>query len=290
MDEERVEALGAEPIRADLERAGRDSAAHEELAAFVGRLERQGGAGFFGAYVDTDDRDSDRYLVNIVQGGLGLPDESYYREDKFADDPRGLPGPPGADVRPRLASTDAGPRGAAGLDVETRLAAGHWERAATRDVLKTYNLMALADLQAGRAGLRLGRLGRPRSAPTSDAGRGRRPAAQLRRAPLGGARRDRPRRTGRPGPRSGSSRAAAPYLSSDFVEESFYFYGRTLNGTPELRARWKRGVAFVEGAVGEAVGEEYVARHFPPRAKEMMDELVANLIEAYRRSIAAWTG
>ena len=57
---------------------------------------------------------------------------------------------------------------------------------------------------------------------------------------------------------------AAPYLTDDFVETNFDFYGRTLNGTPELRARWKRGVALVEGAVGEAVGKEYVARHFPP--------------------------
>ena len=62
-------------------------------------------------------------------------------------------------------------------------------------------------------------------------------------------------------------RAAAPYLTDDFVETNFDFYGRTLNGTPELRARWKRGVALVEGAIGEAVGKEYVARHFPPRVQ-----------------------
>ena len=87
-------------------------------------------------------------------------------------------------------------------------------------------------------------------------------------------------------------RAAAPYLSSDLVEENFDFYGRTLGGTPELRARWKRGVALVEGAIGEAVGREYAERHFPPQSKAMMDELVANLIEAYRRSITAldWMG
>ena len=82
-------------------------------------------------------------------------------------------------------------------------------------------------------------------------------------------------------------RSAAPYLTDDFVETNFDFYGRTLNGTPELRARWKRGVALVEGAMGEAVGREYVGRHFPPRAKAQMDDLVAHLLEAYRRSIAA---
>ena len=81
-------------------------------------------------------------------------------------------------------------------------------------------------------------------------------------------------------------RASAAYLTDDFVEANFDFYGRTLNGTPELRARWKRGVALVEGAIGEAVGKEYVARHFPPRSKALMDELVANLLAAYRQSIS----
>jgi endothelin-converting enzyme/putative endopeptidase len=81
-------------------------------------------------------------------------------------------------------------------------------------------------------------------------------------------------------------RSAAPYLSEAFVEANFDFYGRTLNGTPELRARWKRGVALVEGALGEAVGKEYVARHFPPTSKALMDDLVANLLAAYRQSIS----
>ena len=77
----------------------------------------------------------------------------------------------------------------------------------------------------------------------------------------------------------------SPYLSSGFVNENFAFYGTVLAGTPELRERWKRGVALVEGSLGEAVGRLYVERHFSPTAKERMDALVANLIEAYRRSI-----
>ena len=77
----------------------------------------------------------------------------------------------------------------------------------------------------------------------------------------------------------------APYLSSAFVDENFRFYGTVLSGTPQLRERWKRGVALVEGSLGEAVGRIYVDRHFSPVAKERMDALVANLIEAYRRSI-----
>ena len=84
MDEERIEALGAEPVRTDLEQVAA-LADVSALVEFVGGLERRGGGGFFGAYVNTDDRNADRYLLNILQGGTGLPDESYYREDKFAD-------------------------------------------------------------------------------------------------------------------------------------------------------------------------------------------------------------
>jgi putative endopeptidase len=82
-------------------------------------------------------------------------------------------------------------------------------------------------------------------------------------------------------------RSNSPYLSSAFVETNFDFYGKTLTGTPELRARWKRGVSLVEGSLGEAVGRIYVERHFPAAAKTAMDALVANLIEAYRQSISS---
>ena len=81
--------------------------------------------------------------------------------------------------------------------------------------------------------------------------------------------------------------SASPYLSREFVDENFAFYGTVLSGTPELKARWKRAVALVEGSLGEAVGQEYVARHFPPAAKSAMVRLVKNLIEAYRIDIAA---
>ena len=81
--------------------------------------------------------------------------------------------------------------------------------------------------------------------------------------------------------------SAAPYLPARFVEENFNFYGTVLSGTPELKARWKRGVALVEGCLGEALGQIYVERHFPPAAKARMVKLVDNLIEAYRIEIGA---
>ena len=84
MDTEAIAKVGLRPVQPLITAVAalRDV---RDLAAFVGEFERIGGAGLFGSYVDTDRKDSDRYLVYLVQGGLGLPDESYYREDKFAE-------------------------------------------------------------------------------------------------------------------------------------------------------------------------------------------------------------
>ena len=79
----------------------------------------------------------------------------------------------------------------------------------------------------------------------------------------------------------------ATLLSGAFVEENFDFYGRTLQGTDELRPRWKRGVGLVESCLGEALGEIYVERHFPPSHKSAMEALVGRLIEAYHQSISS---
>jgi putative endopeptidase len=289
MDEATVEALGADPIQPALA-AVRAISDLTGLAAFLGAHERDGGAGLFGSYVDTDDRDSDRYLVKIVQGGIGLPDESYYREDKFAE------------VRDEylahlerllgLASYPD-PAGAASAvyELEKRLAEGHWARAETRDVLKTYNLQTYDDLVAAMPDFDWA------TYVTALGGDDRTLAETVVRQPsylahLNTALREVGIEQWRHWLAVRVIRAAAPYLSGAFVDEQFSFYDRTLNGTPELRARWKRGVAFVEEAVGEAVGELYVAEHFPPRAKHEMDVLVANLVEAYRRNIEKldWMG
>ena len=289
MDEARAEELGAEPIAPAL--AAVDAVAtHRDLAQFLGELERVGGSGLFGSYVDMDSRNSDRYVVNLVQGGLGLPDESYYRDDKFAE----IRSAYVAHMTRMLALAgrpDAEATAAQVLAVETRLAQGHWERADTRDVLKTYNLMTLAELRETAPGF---------DWSTWASGLGttdetfadvivRQPSYLVH---LSKALEEVTLDEWRSWLAMRVVQAAAPYLSGDFVDENFDFYGKTLNGTPELRARWKRGVALVEGALGEAVGEIYVERHFPPTSKALMDDLVANLIEAYRRNIEKldWMG
>ncbi|MET9497553.1 M13-type metalloendopeptidase [Streptomyces sp. NPDC006552] len=284
MDEDAVEARGLDPLRPLLQEvAGLGDV--RQLAAFVGRFERIGGSGLFGSYIDSDDRDSDRYLYNILQGGLGLPDESYYRDEKFAETREKYE----AYLTELLTLAEhAAPAAAARtvLALETRLAEGHWERAETRDVQKTYNLTTFDELTALAPAFDW-------SAYADGLGGGDDTLARscVRQpsylAHLSTVLAETPIEQWRDWLVVRVVRSAAPYLSSAFVRNNFEFYGRTLNGTPELRARWKRAVAFVEGAVGEAVGKEYVARHFPPRSKALMDELVANLLEAYRQSIGA---
>jgi putative endopeptidase len=283
MDTETIDHRGLRPVQPLIDAVAslRDV---RDLAAFLGEFERIGGHGLFGSYVNTDGRNSDRYLFQLVQGGLGLPDKSYYSDEKFAE------------IRDKYVGylttlltlgghDDAAGAAATVLAIDTRLATGHWERAETRDVQKTYNLLTRDDLVE--------------LCPSFDwdayitnlGGNDQTIAEVCVRQPsyfahLATVLDEVPIEDWKQWLLSHVLRSSAPYLTDDFVEANFDFYGRTLNGTPELRARWKRGVALVEGAIGEALGKEYVSRHFPPTSKTLMEELVANLLAAYRQSIS----
>jgi putative endopeptidase len=292
MDTDAVEARGFAPLTDDL--AAIDALGDvAELAALLGRLARDGMVdGTVGSYVDTDDRQSDRYIVNIVQAGLGLPDESYYREDDFAEIRAAYVAHVAGMLR-LVGWADAAATGGAErlMALETRLAAAHWDRVRNRDVIATYNRLTLAELQT--------------AAPSFDwpgwiDGLGGTDAAfaeVLVRQPsylaaMSEALTEVPLDDWKVWLTFHLAHQAAPYLSSPFVEENFSFYSRTLTGTEVMRERWKRGVTLCDRALGEAVGQEYVARVFPPEAKAQMDDLVANLVEAYRISIGRldWMG
>ena len=289
MDVEAVERQGLAPIAARLtEVEGVDSPA--ALMRTLGRLRRSGVGGAFAIDVDTDPGDPDRYVLNLYQGGIGLPDESYYSDAAHADvlsayaaflpsilDLAGIPESAGA--------------GAAVVELETAVAAGHWDRVRSRDSSQTYNPKDRAGLDALLPGplwdAWLDGLGADPS--VLDQVVVRQPdyftalAALLTPDHL-------------PAWRAWLSwqivRSLAPLGPAELVEKNFDFYGRTLSGTPELRERWKRGVGFVEMAANEAVGRLYVERHFPPESKRRMDELVANLLAAYRTEIGKlpWMG
>ncbi len=286
MDEARINELGAAPLIDDL--ASVD--AISDIPSFLetlGRLERQGVSGFFQLYIDNDPGNPERYIALFEQGGLGLPDESYYREAKFADIRTAYVGY--LEKMFTLAGLDdAAERAARVLGLETEIAGFHWDNVTSRDSEKTYNLSTwhavVTTASKATDGPDLNRWLDALDAPAGafdelvlrqpsflegvasllDAGHLESWTDWLRWQVI---------------------RSSAAYLSDAFVEANFDFYGRTLTGTPELRDRWKRGVSLVEGAMGEAVGKIYVERHFPQGAKAAMDVLVGNLVEAYRQSI-----
>jgi putative endopeptidase len=287
MDEARANELGAAPLAPLLDSVDAIDSVNSFLAT-LGALERGGVSGFTQIFVDNDPGNPERYLIFIEQGGIGLPDESYFREEKFAD------------VRVKYVEfvarmfelaglADAAERASHVVALETDIAAVHWDNVRSRDSEATYNLMPWVEANAlvGEVDLDvwLEAVGVPES--SFDEVVVRQPSFL---AGLEALITDERIPALADWLRWQIIRSNAAYLSQDFVEANFDFYGRTLTGTPELRARWKRGVSLVEGSLGELVGKVYVERHFPAEAKQSMDVLVANLIEAYRQSIQklAW--
>ncbi|MGI8721020.1 MAG: M13 family metallopeptidase [Geodermatophilaceae bacterium] len=289
LDSARADELGNSPIRAELAEvaAVRDASG---LLGLAGRLHRSGVGDAIGLYVDNDSRDSTRYLVHLTQSGLGLPDESYYREDAFAETrvayvehlARMLALSGYSEIRGEAAEVaDIAGRI---LALETKLAAGHWDVIRSRDAVATYTLLDRDKLEA--------------LAPQVDwaawlSGLGATEATfaeVIVRQPSyltawSDALADVPLPDWKDWLAWQVINSRSSYLSGDLDREHFDFYGRTLTGTPQQRDRWKRGISLVEQALGEAAGQLYVERHFPPHAKARMVQLVENLVEAYRRNI-----
>ena len=279
MDTAAIEAAGLDPIRDELE-AVSGAADRAALAAVLGGLQRVGVTGALAHYVDTDSKNSERYLMHVSQGGLGLPDESYYREERYAEIREQYT----AHLGRMFALADLPYDAARVVALETKLAAGHWDVVKRRDADLTYNLLTLdsllADLpQFDWAGW-----------ITATGATSEQWAEIVVRQPsflqvFAGLWADEELDDWKAWAVWRVLRARAPYLSEAFVEENFAFYGRTLTGAQEIRDRWKRGVSLVQDLLGEAVGKLYVERHFPAEAKTRMQVLVDNLTEAYRQSI-----
>ena len=289
LDEAAVERRGLQPLRDEL--AIIDNAADpSELAAAVGVLQRTGMVGGVAAYVDTDAKDSARYLVHFTQSGIGLPDESYFRDEQHAAVLAAYPGHIarmfglvyGEDPENPADHAETATRIVA---LETKLAAAHWDVVKRRDADLTYNLRTFAELQNEVVGFDWSgwatSLGSTPDALAEVVVR--QPDYLTAFAALWGSEdfEDWKRWA-----RWRLIRARAQWLTDDLVAADFDFYGRLLTGAEQNRERWKRAVSLVEGLAGDAVGKLYVQRHFPPDAKARIDALVENLQAAYRLSIS----
>ena len=289
IDTDRIEELGLAPLQAVMsEVAAVDSV--EALGRALGRLARDGVVGVLQHFVSPDERSPEDYVVYLEQGGLGLPDESYYREEKYADIRTayvahigrllGLAGIPDAEAKATRIMT-----------LETLLAASHWDTVSNRDAIKTYNAHTIDEVMVLAPQFPwhdwLSGLGAP--AGSFDKVVVRQPSFV---AGLGAALESVDIADWRAWLTWHVLSEFASLLPQSFVDEDFDFYGRTLSGQPENKERWKRGVSVVEACVGEAVGQLYAERWFPPAAKARMQELVGNLVEAFRRSFASleWMG
>lgn len=284
MDTEHIEALGIGPITGELEQIAAISDV-AELSAHMGRLQRHGVGGLFGFYVDTDARASDRYLVHVMQSGLGLPDESYYHDEKH-EQTRHEYAAHVARMFALAGADDADERASTVMRLETAIAGHHWDVVRRRDAELTYNLMSLDEFGSATAGFDLhswfGGLGTVGDTTFAEVVVGQ-PSFVTGVSTLIA---ESPLQDWKTWLTWRQLHSAAPYLASAFVAENFDFYGHQMTGAETNRDRWKRGVAFVEGAMGFAVGKLYVAQHFPPEAKARMDELIDNLVAAYRRNIS----
>ncbi|RPE81932.1 M13 family metallopeptidase [Vulcaniibacterium tengchongense] len=272
MDEAAIEALGAKPLQPHLD-AIRQAQDKPALAALMGRANGGFGGSFFAASVSDDQRDPERYTLYLSQSGLGLGDRQMYLDEKFAPQ------------RERYAAYIAQMLQLAGWDrpqqhaqavmaMETRLAEAHWTRADSRNRDKTYNPVPLAEMDAYAPGF-------PWAAFFRAAGVEQAPRAVLRQntafPEMARIFAEADLDTLRAWQAFHTADEAAPLLSKAFVDAEFEFRSKFLNGQPQQRDRWKRGVALAESAMGEAIGRDYVKLYFQADAKAKMDALVANV-------------
>ncbi|WP_022682500.1 M13 family metallopeptidase [Sphingobium bisphenolivorans] len=281
MDAAKVEAKGLAPIKPWLAkiRAVKDKADYARLAAEAARA---GISGPFSFNVGQDDKDPENYILILRQSGLGLPDRDYYLEpdEKMAAIRTAYV----AHLEKMLVlagEANAKARAAALMALETEIARVHWTQVESRDADKTYNKTTLADLQKSARGFdftgyfaanRLKPAALLVSQPSAVTGE----AALIARTPLAVLKDALLLR---------SLHAYADYLPDSIANADFAFYGTTLSGTPQREERWKRGVDFLKGSMGDEVGKAYVARYFPPETKAAMDQLVRNVIAAMGRRI-----
>ena len=307
LDVDAINASGLAAIERQLEAI--DAAASKtELTRALGAMNPAGGPDLIGIAVYGDPGAPETNIIHVEQAGLGLPDEAYYREDHYMPIREAYVDMVAKQLKNAKLAADSEQAEADAkrfLDVETRIAANHWDNVATRDSVKTYNPTDYAELSGMLADYDLDTWIESWQSAYDQTS-----AAQVQPLDFRGifnrvvvhepsfltglnafwktSDLDDLKLWARVHVIIGSTLE----LPHEFDETNFEFYGKTLSGQKQQRVRWKRGVSLVNGICGEDVGREYVKRHFPESSKQRMEQLVGNLIDAYRMSISssAWLG
>ncbi|HTE55825.1 MAG TPA: M13 family metallopeptidase [Kofleriaceae bacterium] len=277
MDEAAIESRGVAPIQPRLDQI---AAIHDTagVIALFATTSRELGNSPFQTIVGQDEREPDKHIAIISQGGLGLPDRDMYdaKAAQFAPLRDGYKKYSAA-VFTLLGAKDADKRAAAVFALEEKIAAVHWTRVQNRDSQKTYNKLTVAQLARRASGvdwkLWLDAVGLKGQTAVNV----NQPSAVIGIAKLV---KRQPVAVWKDYLTLHAVTDAAPLLSRAFVDAHFEMYGKVLSGTPQIKDRWKRGVEFTDAALGEAVGRIYVAKYFTPETKASADELVHNLLVA----------
>jgi len=291
MDEKQINAAGAKPLEPEFARIAA-LASVADLQAEIARLQRSGVGGLFNFGSTQDMKDSTRVIGGADQGGLGLPDRDYYT--KTDDKSKEIRGQYQDHIAKMLGLVgDDAPKAAAEakiiLDLETKLAEASLTNVERRDPEKTYHKMSRPELRTltpnwswdtyfqeiGYSNIDSVDVSAPKFFETM--------SRELTEIPIG---------DWKIYFRWHLVNAAAPWLSQPFVDEDFNFKGRVLQGTKELLPRWKRCVSATDRQLGEALGQIYVEKYFPPKAKARAQEIVGHLIDALRDDLQTlpWMG
>ena len=282
MDQAAIEAKGLTPFEPWLGqiRGIKSKAALPAIYAAAGKM----GVGTpFGGYVGQDDKNPDQYILTLAQAGLGMPDRDYYlKTDPKLAETKAKYLQHLTNVLSLAGESNAAARAKAILALETQIAAASWTRIDSRDATKTYNKMTLVQLAKSSPGFNFAEMIRESSAQgvrsliVSQPSAIAKIASLVNKASLGVLKDQLLIR---------SLDSYSAYLPTAFDKESFAFYGTALGGTPEQEARWKRGVDFTTGVLGDDVSKLYVAKYYPPETKAAADQLVKNVIAAMDRRI-----
>ncbi|HVN00606.1 MAG TPA: M13 family metallopeptidase [Caulobacteraceae bacterium] len=272
MNEGRADQLGARPLAADLARI-RAADTKSAIARLMGHAPDTVFSSFFDVDIGGDAKDPDHYAVYMGQAGLGLPNRDYYLDPAFATQKAKYEAYV-AQMLHLVGWPDADAQAQAIVATETDIAKVSWTRAQQRDPVATYNPMTPAELAASAPGFDWAAF----FEGAGIGGEGRVVVAEKSALPqIAAVFAATPVKTLQAWQAFHAADAAAPFLSKPFVDADFEFRNKTLNGQQELRARWKRGVALLNGYMGEAVGKLYVAEYFPPASKAAMEALVGNI-------------